>query len=99
MAAVIRAARYGTDSDYSMYIQIKVYSGATVSIEKIKLEPGLIPTPYVDPDEALELVKCQRTLQFHTTGDIDPIDLRPTMRIIPTVTQMEDGRWMYNAEL
>lgn len=33
---------------------------ATRTIKNVKLEPGLIATPYVDPDEALELVKCQR---------------------------------------
>lgn len=73
--------------------------GGSANIEWVKLEIGAVATPFVKPDRATELLKCQRYLQFRTTGDIDPIDLRPTMRITPTVTQYDDGRYMYSAEL
>lgn len=94
-------------------IGLRVYKGvdtiiwqfrmtAECSVEfqrKFKLELGKIATPFVPPNPAVELAKCQRLLQYRTTGDVSPVDLRPIMRITPTVTQMEDGRFMYNAEL
>ncbi len=74
-------------------------TGDYVELEWIKLEPGKVATPFVTPNPALESIKCQRMLQYHTKGDINPVDLRPIMRITPTVVQQADGRWMYNAEL
>lgn len=64
-----------------------------------KLEVGNVVTPFVPPEPATELLKCQRYYQLHTTGDIDPIDLRPSMRIIPSVLQKYDGTYAYYAEL
>lgn len=64
-----------------------------------KLELGSVATSFTPPDPATELAKCQRYYQIHTTGDIDPVDLRPSMRIAPTVTQLGDGNYAYSAEL
>ena len=74
-------------------------SGDWIEIEWTKLELGSVATPFVKPNPALESIKCQRMLQYHTIGDINPVDLRPIMRITPSIVQQADGRWMYNAEL
>lgn len=104
-------SRYG-DTPYYAVIVFDVYNGVwavypyvvyttahSVDVGRAKLELGSVATPFVPPNPALESIKCQRMLQYHSTGDISPIDLRPIMRITPTVVQQADGRWMYNAEL
>lgn len=95
---------FGENNQYTVYLSatsiiLQLNSGQSMTVLHCKLELGPVATPFIPPNRAVESVKCQRVLQFHTTGDIDPIDLRPTMRITPTVTQQSDGRWMYNAEL
>lgn len=75
------------------------YGFGFVNVAHANLIPGSVDTPFVKPNLALESIKCQRMLQYHTKGDINPVDLRPIMRITPTVVQQADGRWMYNAEL
>ena len=70
---------------------------STVNGEKLEL--GSVATPFVPPNPATELAKCQRYYQIRSTGDINPVDLRPTMRIVPTVTQLDDGNYAYSAEL
>lgn len=68
-------------------------------IGDFKLELGGIATPFVPPDPATELAKCQRYYQIRSTGDIAAVDLRPTMRDTPTITQLSDGNYAYSAEL
>lgn len=70
-----------------------------VDAEWIKLEEGGTPTPYRIPNLAAELMKCQRYYQIRTTGDIDPVDLRPSMATITDIKQREDGNYEYIAEL
>lgn len=70
-----------------------------VEIAWAKLELGSIATSFIPPDPATELVKCQRYYQIHTSGDINPVDLRPNMRIVPTITQLSDGNYAYDAEI
>lgn len=72
---------------------------AAVDIYGAKLELGEIATPIVPADPATELAKCQRYYQLRSTGDIDPTDLRPTMRTITDIRQREDGKYEYIAEL
>lgn len=69
-----------------------------VSIEWVKLEVGGAATPFVSPDPAAELAKCQRYYQVRTTNDIDPLDLRPSMRTITDIKAVEGG-YAYVAEL
>lgn len=72
---------------------------AAVDIYGAKLEIGEVATPIVPADPATELAKCQRYYQLRSTGDIDPTDLRPTMRTITDIRQREDGKYEYIAEL
>lgn len=60
-------------------------------INYAKLELGSIATPFTPPDPATELAKCQRYYQIHSTGDIAEVDLRPTMRDIPVVSEASGG--------
>ena len=72
---------------------------AVADIYGAKLEIGEVATPIVPADPATELAKCQRYYQLRSTGDIDPTDLRPTMRTITDIRQREDGKYEYIAEL
>ena len=89
-------------SDYQMQMAT-TDSGALiddwVEIAWAKLELGSIATPFIPPDPATELVKCQRYYQIYTSGDINPVELRPNMRIVPTITQLSNGNYAYNAEI
>lgn len=72
----------------------------TINVEYIKLEQGTVATPFINPDYATELVKCQRyyiSKQLHLYGvcNVDTIlneDLQylPQMRIEPTFTKNID---------
>lgn len=68
-------------------------------IKWIKLETGTAATPFTLSDLSAELAKCQRYYQIHSTGDIAAVDLRPSMRDTPTITQLSDGNYAYSAEL
>lgn len=72
---------------------------AEVDIYGAKLELGEIATPIVPADPATELAKCQRYYQVRSTGDISAVDLRPSMRANPTVTQLSNGNYAYSAEI
>ena len=76
-----------------------VATGDYIELEWIQAEPGTIPTRHVKSNEALELVKCQRYYQVRSTGDIDPVDLCPSMAEITDIKQREDGNYEYVAEL
>lgn len=70
-----------------------------VLVEWVKLEYGDVATIFCSPDITTELLKCQRYYQIHSTSAIAAVDLRPTMRTTPTVTQLSDGNYAYSAEL
>ena len=72
---------------------------AAVDIYGAKLELGEIATPIVPADPATELAKCQRYYQIRSTNDIDPVDLRPSMRATPTDIKQVPGGYAYVAEL
>lgn len=72
---------------------------AVADIYGAKLELGKIATPIIPADPATELAKCQRYYQIHSTGDIPAVDLRPSMRATPTVTQLSDGNFEYSSDL
>lgn len=74
-------------------------TGAEVDVYWMKLEIGSVATPFTPPDHATELAKCQRYYQIHTTGDIDPINLRPTMATIKDIKERSNGNYEYIAEL
>lgn len=68
-------------------------------ISGAKLELGSYATAFGIPDPAAELARCQRYYQVRSTGDINPVDLRPSMAEITDVKQREDGAFEYVAEL
>lgn len=73
-------------------------AGNSLKLAWVKLESGSLATPFVPPDYAAELAKCQRYYQVRTTNDIDPLDLRPSMRTITDIKAVEGG-YAYVAEL
>ena len=73
-------------------------AGNSLKLAWAKLEGGSLATPFVPPDYAAELAKCQRYYQVRTTNDIDPLDLRPSMRKITDIKAVEGG-YAYVAEL
>ena len=73
-------------------------AGNSLKLAWAKLESGSLATPFVQPDYAAELAKCQRFYQVRTTNDIDPLDMRPSMRTITDIKQVEGG-YAYVAEL
>ena len=73
-------------------------AGNSLKLAWIKLENGSMATMFVAPDRAAELAKCQRFYQVRTTNDIDPLDLRPSMRTITDIKAVEGG-YAYVAEL
>ena len=73
-------------------------AGNSLKLAWAKLEGGSLATPFVPPDYAAELAKCQRFYQVRTTNDIDPLDMRPSMRTITDIKQVEGG-YAYVAEL
>ena len=60
--------------------------------------PSFRSQAFVPPDYAAELAKCQRFYQVRTTNDIDPLDIRPSMRTITDIKQVTGG-YAYVAEL
>ena len=89
------------DSEYISAVSVSLNKGIEIgdslTIEWMKLENGSA-TLFVHPDLATELAKCQRFYQVRTTNDIDPLDLRPSMRTITDIKAVEGG-YAYVAEL
>ena len=91
-----------SDSEYISAVSIGFNkgneAGNSLKLAWAKLEGGSLATPFVPPDYAAELAKCQRFYQVRTTNDIDPLDLRPSMRTITDIKAVEGG-YAYVAEL
>lgn len=73
--------------------------GAYSIVSGAKLELGSYATAFGIPDPAAELARCQRYYQVRSTGDINPVDLRPSMATITDVKERSDGNYEYIAEL
>ena len=90
------------DSEYISAVSIGFNKGTeagnSLKLAWAKLEGGSLATPFVPPDYAAELAKCQRFYQVRTTNDIDPLDIRPSMRTITDIKQVTGG-YAYVAEL
>lgn len=63
-----------------------------------QLELGDIATPFEIRPLGLELMLCQRYFQQRSANNVNAIDLRPTMRVNPTITGVESV-YNYDAEL
>ncbi len=91
-----------SDSEYISAVSIGFNkgneAGNSLKLAWAKLEGGSLATPFVPPDPATELAKCQRYYQVRTTNDIDPLDMRPSMRTITDIKQVTGG-YAYVAEL
>ena len=91
-----------SDSEYISAVSIGFNKGTeagnSLKLAWAKLEGGSLATPFVPPDCAAELAKCQRFYQVRTTNDIDPLDIRPSMRTITDIKQVTGG-YAYVAEL
>ena len=91
-----------SDSEYISAVSIGfnkgTVAGNSLKLAWAKLEGGSLATPFVPPDYAAELAKCQRFYQVRTTNDIDPLDIRPSMRTITDIKQVTGG-YAYVAEL
>mgnify|MGYP002532745877 FL=1 len=91
-----------SDSEYISAVSVGINKGTeagnSLKLAWAKLEGGSLATPFVPPDYAAELAKCQRFYQVRTTNDIDPLDIRPSMRTITDIKQVTGG-YAYVAEL
>ena len=91
-----------SDSEYISAVSIGFNkgneAGNSLKLAWAKLEGGSLATPFVPPDYAAELAKCQRFYQVRTTNDIDPLDIRPSMITITDIKQVTGG-YAYVAEL
>ena len=91
-----------SDSEYISAVSIGFNKGTeagnSLKLAWAKLEGVSLATPFVPPDYAAELAKCQRFYQVRTTNDIDPLDMRPSMRNITDIKAVEGG-YAYVAEL
>ena len=85
-------------SHVSIGINVGTEVGNSVKLAWVKLGSGSLATPFVSPDPATELAKCQRYYQIRTTNDIDPLDMRPSMGTITDIKQVTGG-YAYVAEL
>ena len=80
------------------YAYAYVPAGKSAVLNWVKAEIGSVATLFVPPDPATELTKCQRYYQIRTTNDVDPLDMRPSMRTITDIKQVTGG-YAYVAEL
>lgn len=80
------------------YLQLNVRKDAgygSVKIESVKLELGSVATPFVKPNPAVEMTKCQWFLEviplstmlraYHANG-VEGFSLASPKRVVPTVT-------------
>ena len=86
----------------SVRVCINFRSGASTSdyihMRWIKAQRSKAATPYNKPTKAENLADCQHYYQIRSTGDVNPIDLRPSMATITDIVQREDGTYAYVAE-
>ena len=86
------------DKKWAIFPYVTYTADQEVIIKDVKLELGSRATRFAQPIPAVELLKCQRYYQIRSTNDIDPVDLRPTMRTTPTDITKVTGGYAYNAE-
>lgn len=89
----------GHYSNDRLGVAIILMSTTPCVIGWVKAEIRKNATPFVPPNPAEELAKCQRYYQIRSTNDVDPVDLRPTMRTTPTDIKQVTGGYAYVAEL
>ena len=85
-------------ADDMIFAYFGLAAGTSLAPEWVKLEVGAA-TPFVPPNPADALARCQRYYQIRSTNDIAAVDLRPTMRTAPTDIAAVEGGYAYVAEL
>ena len=78
---------------------ISVAKDVEFEVGWVKLELGSVATPFVPRSYGEELLLSQRYYQIHTTNTIPETDLRPNMRLTPTITSITGGEYSYDAEI
>ena len=96
---------YSVSDDENLYAGIhNANASYSVWIYNAQLFEGsysmkMLP-PWEDPDLVFETLKCQYYAQILSTNSVNPLDLRPTMRLAnPTITQLDTGKYLYSCEL
>lgn len=79
------------------FVMLTSSAGKSFTCQWVKLELGGIATPFTPTDPATELAKCQRYYQIRSANYNSVVDLSPSMRIAPTVTQIGSSRYAYSA--
>ena len=87
----------GDLTDFAIGIQYNNSRGDMI-VEWVKVEFGEHATPFVPRNYGEELLLSQRYYQIHSTNTIPEIDLRPNMRVTPTITTISGG-YSYDAEI
>lgn len=80
-------------------VYVVISTTSAIGFLAAKLEIGTLSTLHLDPpmDYGVELPKCQRFFQVMSANNVSAVDLRPSMRITPTVTG--SGPYYYSADL
>ncbi|MCH5207529.1 MAG: hypothetical protein J1F04_01485 [Oscillospiraceae bacterium] len=94
--ADIGFSRYLDSGGFSWIVFTPLTEG--VEMEWAKLEFGDKATRFIPPEPVSELMKCQKYYQLRSTGNVPDADLRPPMRITPTVKAKGDV-YSYDAEI
>ena len=93
---------YGRIEVYKNLVQFYITESSSITLNWVKLELGSVATPFVPPDPATELTKCQRYYEIlmsnnidrHIMGYINPttrkanfdIPFKVTKRVAPSLT-------------
>ena len=85
-------------------VQLGVQAGNVVTVYWAGLYPGtytLADLPaYMPKPPVIEEAECMRYYQIRSTNNVPAVDMRPQMRLAnPTITQLSDGTYAYDANL
>lgn len=91
---------YSADSPARLSFMIP--AGVTIGLKWMALYEGAYTKDtlpkYRPKDYSAELMECMRYYQICSTGDVAAVDMRPTMRAVPSITKV-DGGYAYSADL
>ena len=91
---------YGSDDSARLSFLVPVGGQATlrwIALYEGEYTKDTLPK-YRPKDFSAELMECMRYYQVSSTNNVPAADMRPTMRTVPTITQVEGG-YAYSADL
>ena len=91
---------YGSEAPARLSFMIPVGGQATlrwIALYEGEYTKDTLPK-YRAKDFSAELLECMRYYQVRSTDNVAAVDLRPTMRAVPTITPVEGG-YAYSADL